>query len=330
MDGTTSNTAEAIVDELKKFIDDAVVAAGDKTSPINPGHRVPFHWPPHPVSADYHVLASDWTGRASFDAHGESFEVLVAKTPQGVFGRCEKFWNEAKADTQDEMLVLLKEGTEPVFKRQFAIGETIGIKGRYDGSLHDLKPADLVKLLYCSDRDVAHEAHTLIETRASSGLYSGALREILLDRRHRARRIAQWCVLDMLEDLPAFFHDAEGQREAVEAVCDLIWEAEDDFARTIYKAGVVLGGHICTEPAADALIACIDAPSKVGRRSAIHAVFHLAEWMPARKGQILTALRNAAANDDEPQLREFAQSMVNDIEAGDIDHKTEPLFADEA
>ena len=330
MDGAASCTAESIVDELRKFIDESVVAAGGDTKPINPGHRIPFHWPPHPVSADFHVLASDWTARASFEAHGETFDVLVAKTPFGLFGRCDEFWNEARGETLEEVLEQLKQGTEPIFSRQFAISGTLGFEGRYAGAVHELRPAELVKLLYCLDRDVAHEAHTQIETQASNGVYSGALLEILLDRRHKARRVAQWCVLDMLEDLPAFFPSSEGQRKAVDAVCDLIWEAEDDFARTIYKAGVVLGGHICTGPAADALIACIDAPSKVGRRSAIHAVFHLAEWMPARKGQILTALRNAAAKDDEPQLREFAQSMASDIEAGTIDPKTEPLFADEA
>ncbi|MCH8977975.1 MAG: hypothetical protein IH945_01870 [Armatimonadetes bacterium] len=329
MGQTTGQTAGTIVGELTAFIDAAVVEAGGGTSPHEPGHRVPFHWPPHPVSADFHVLSSDWSGSASFDAHGETFDVIVARTAMGVFGRCEKFWNEARGETEEEMLARLKEGCEPVFKRQFAIGRTIGREGRYDGPIESLPPADLVKLLYCRDRDVAHEAHTVIETCASSGVFSDALVEILCDRRHPARRIAQWCVLDMFEDLQAFYPDAKEQERAVRAVRELIWSAEDDFARTVYKAGVVLGGHVCTEAAADALLACVEAPSRIGRRSAIHAVFHLNEWLPGRKGQILTKLRNAATNDPEPLLREFAKCMARDIESGANEHITEPIFPDE-
>jgi hypothetical protein len=275
-------------------------------------------------------LPSDWSSKASFVAHGETFDVQVAKTGVGVFGRCERLWNEARGSSVAEMLENLKADCEPYFRRQFAIGKCIGLERRYDGLLQDLTPVDLVKLLYCVDRDVAHEAHTIIETRASSGLYSDALIEILNDRKHPNRRTAQWCVLDMCEDLRAFFSTTTEQNRAIAAIKSLIWESEDDHARTIYKAGVVLGGHICTDPAADALIDCVGAPSRIGRRSAIHAVFHLAEWMPSRKGQILTKLRNAATNDPEPQLRDFAASMVRDIESGAIEHTTEPVFEDEA
>jgi hypothetical protein len=281
------------------------------------------------VSFDYHILPSDWTSKAKFEAHGEVFDVQVAKTAVGVFGKCERLWNEARGKTLDEMLQNLKEGCEPYFRRQFAIGDTIGLGRRYDGLLQVLAPVDLTKLLYCSDRDVAHEAHTIIETRASSGMYSEALIEIMNDRKHPNRRTAQWCVLDMFEDLPAFFPQTSDQNRAVAAIKSQMWEAEDDHARTIYKAGVVLGGHICTDPAADALIDTVEAPSRIGRRSAIHAVFHLAEWMPSRKGQILTKLRNAATSDEEPLLRDFAASMVRDIGAGVIEHVTEPVFADE-
>jgi hypothetical protein len=319
-----------MLDELREFIERAVAEAGGDTTPIKPTHRVPFHWPPHAVSADYHVLPSDWSSRAQIEAHGESFDVQVAKTSVGVFGRCERLWNEARGDTLEEMLSSLKEGCEPYFERQFAIGRTVGRDGRYDGLLQDLAPIDLVKLLYCTDRDVAHEAHTIIETRASSGIYSDALVGVLRDRRHPARRIAQWCVLDMFEDLPAFFPGTEGQNRAIDAIKGLMWEAEDDHARTIYKAGVVLGGHICTDAAANALIDCVAAPSRYGRRSAIHAVFHLNEWMPSRRGQILTKLRNAATNDPEPLLKEFAECMVRDIEGGSGEHVTEPVFEDEA
>ena len=323
-------TSVAIVDELKKFISDGLAAAGGDATPQKPSHRVPFHWPPHPVSADYHVLPSDWTSRAQLEAHGETFDVQVAKTSLGVFGRCERLWNEARGDTLEEMLENLLSECEPYFRRQFLIGETIGRSGRYDGLLQDLGPIELLRLLYCTDRDVAHEAHTIIETRASSGLCSDALVEILRDKSHPARRIAQWCVLDMFEDLPAFFRDTSGQNRAVDAIKGLMWDAEDDYARTIYKAGVVLGGHVCTGPAADALVECVSAPSKAGRRSAIHAVFHLNEWMPPRRGQILTKLRNAAVTDPEPLLREFASCMCRDIESGASEHVTEPLFPDEA
>jgi hypothetical protein len=319
----------AIVDELRRFIDDAVLAAGGDTTPVKPSHRVPFHWPPHQVSFDYHVLPSDWSSKASFEAYGETFDVQVAKTGVGVFGRCERLWNEARGSDVPEMLENLRAECEPYFARQFAIGKCIGTAKRYDGLLQDLSPIDLVKLLYCEDRDVAHEAHTIIETRASSGVFSDALIEILKDRRHPNRRTAQWCVLDMFEDLRAFYASTSDQNRAIAAIKDLMWGAEDDYARTIYKAGVVLGGHICTDPAADALIDCVGAPSKVGRRSAIHAVFHLAEWMPSRKGQILTKLRNAATNDPEPLLREFASHMVRDIENGATEHATEPIFEDE-
>lgn len=326
-DATVSSTE--IVDELKRFIDASLAEAGGDPTPLRPSHRVPFHWPPHPVSFDYHVLPSDWTSKAQFEAHGETFDVQVAKTGVGVFGKCERLWNEARGKTLEEMLTNLKEGCEPYFQRQFAIGKAIGTGKRYDGLLQDLPPVALVKLLYCSDRDVAHEAHTIIETRASSGLYSDALVAILDDRKHPNRRTAQWCVLDLCEDLPAFFPKTSDQNRAITAIKDLMWEAEDDYARTIYKAGVVLGGQICTDPAADALVSIISAPSKTGRRAAIHAVFHLAEWMPSRKGQILTKLRNAATEDPEPLLREFASFMVRDIEAGATEHATEPVFPEE-
>jgi hypothetical protein len=324
-----TTTSNAIVDELRTFIDRALAAAGGDPAPIRPTHRVPFHWPPHPVSADYHVLPSDWSSKARLEMHGEVFEVQVAKTAVGVFGRCERLWNEARGSNLEEMLEALQQGCEPYFRRQFAIGECIGADRRFDGLLQDLTPIDLVKLLYCTDRDVAHEAHTIIETRASTGIYSDALVEILRDRKHPARRVAQWCVLDMFEDLPAFFPTRDGQNRAIDAIKGLMWEAEDDYARTIYKAGVVLGGHVCTDAAASALVDCVAAPSKFGRRSAMHAVFHLNEWMPSRKGQILTKLRNAATNDSEPLLRDFAESMVRDIEAGFGEHVTEPVFEEE-
>ncbi|HXH61296.1 MAG TPA: hypothetical protein VNI20_08045 [Fimbriimonadaceae bacterium] len=330
MRATTDETPRAMVDGLLKFIDEAHSANGGASAPIKPTHRVPFHWPPHPISYDYHVLASDWTGKAQFDAHGKTFDVKVARTPMGVFGRCEEIWNEARGDTLEQMLDALREGCTPYFERQRVIAKTLGQEGLFEGQIIDLPALGLVKLLYCTDRDVAHDAHTIIETKASTGLFTDALIEVLRDRKHPARRIAQWCVLDMFEDLPAFCATPDSQNKAILAIRDLIWSAEDDYARTIYKAGVVLGGHVCTETAADALIACVAAPSRVGRRAAIHAVFHLNEWMPSRKDAILKALEKAASSDEEPQLREFAACMVRDIESGAAEHVTEPVFPDEA
>lgn len=321
-------TAEAIVKELEAFIGTAVEAAGS-TAPVKPQHRIPFHWPPHPVSLDYHVLPSDWTGRASFSAHGEHFDVVVARTPFGVFGRNEKLWNEAKGESEDEMLRELAAATEPLFSRQFAIGRTLGHDSRFAGLIRDLGPSDLVKLLYCEDRDVASEARTEIEKQASSGIFTRALIEILRDARHPHRRIAQWCVLDMFEDLPAFARTEEDHRDAVEAIQGLLWSAPDDYARTVYKAGVVLGGHVCTEPAAQALIKCISAPSKFGRRSAMHAIFHLVEWMPQKRAEVVEALRRQLPLETEPELKVFAEGMAHDIEIEASDHVTEPLFPEE-
>ncbi len=324
------DSSQAIVDELERFIDQAVQAAGGDTTPIKPSHRVPFQWPPRSISGEYHVLAHDWHGHAQFEAYGETFEVAVARTPMGIFGRNEKLWNEAKGKTEEEMLKALREGAEPLFRRQFAIAETLGQTGRFTGRIHDLPPRELVKLLYCRDRDVANDARILIETHASSRLCTQALIQILADNRHPNRRIAQWCVLDMFEDLPGFCPTAEQQQQIIDAIKALIWDATDDYARTIYKAGVVLGGHICSETAADTLLECLRAPSRVGRRSAVHAVFHLAEWMPARKGSILTKLRNAEAVEIEPLLKEFIASIIRDVEDGSVEHMTEPVFEDEA
>ncbi len=321
--------AAALVQELKAFIERAVEHYGGSTEPLRPAHRVPFVWPGHPISLDYHVLASDWTGTSSFEAHGDSFKVSIARTPFGVFGRSVDHWNEARGETEEEMLERLKTGMEPLFQRQFAISRCLGREGRFVGNIRDLDPLSLIKLLYCPDRDVAHEAAVEIETKASQGFYGPALIHVIRDDRHPNRRIAQWCVLDMFEDLPAFCPTPELQREAIEAIKGLIWSAPDDHARTVYKAGVVLGGHVCTDLAADALIACISAESKIGRRSAMHAVFHLNEWMPGRKQEIVDALWRQAKKEENEELRYFASQMAEDIETDAREHVTEPIFPEE-
>jgi len=281
------------------------------------------------VSADYHVLKSDWTGQATLVADGREYPVLVARTAYGVFGRCETFWVEARGETDEHMMQELRITVEPLFARQRMISQVIGLPTRYEGKIRDLSPSQLVRLLYCQDRDIANEARIEIETHASSQLFTPALVYILRDERHPDRRIAQWCVLDLFEDMPSFCPTPSDQSEAIRAVRDFIYHAPDDYARSTYKAGVVLGGHVANDEAAEALLECVRAPSKYGRRSAIHACFHLAEWLPQRVPDILPALRLAAAQDPEPQLRAFAEQMASDIERSAVDHIVEPIFEDE-
>ena len=58
-------------------------------------------------------------------------------------------------------------------------------------------------------------------------------------------------------------------------------------------------------------------------------IFHLAEWLPARREQIIESLNWVAANDPEPAMREFAASIARDILAGEVDHMMEPVFEGE-
>lgn len=318
-----------VLADLEKFIDEAVAANGGSTAAVKPNHRVKFHWPPHPISYEYHVLTSDWKGNATFEAHGEVFEVQVANTSYGTFGRCEVIWHEDRGDTLELMLVNLRRSSEPLFQRQLSVNRCLGKDGRFRGHVRDLSPSELIRLLYCDDRDVANEARTEIETHASQRIFAPALIAILQDRRHPNRRSAQWCVLDLFEDLPSFCPGEAQQEEAVQAMRDLIWDAEDDYARTIYKAGVVLGGHLPHKHGGPVLLECLNAPSKIGRRSAIHGLFHVVEWLPDLRQAVVLALREVAEDDPEPILREFARLMARDIEARDFDHIPEPTFPDE-
>jgi hypothetical protein len=117
--------------------------------------------------------------------------------------------------------------------------------------------------------------------------------------------------------------------EAVQAMKELIWSAEDDYARTIYKAGVVLGGHIPHKHGGPTLLECLNAPSKIGRRSAIHGLFHVVEWLPSMREQVVEALRRHAESEPDSALREFSTLMARDIAAGAYDHIPEPVFAGE-
>jgi hypothetical protein len=318
--------AGALLGDLRDYLVRAQSRYGS-TVAIRPPHRVKFHWPPHPVSYEYHVLATDWTGKATIEAYDEVFMVEVAKTPFGVFGRCAAIWHEARGETETEMLRNLRETAEPLFQRQRAIARCLEIPGRFISEMRDLSPLGLLKLFYCEDRDVANAAHEFIERSHFRNLYFPALCEILNDRSHPWRRSAQWCVLDLFEDLPSFTANKADEIKAIEAMQGLLWDAEDDYARTIYKAGVVLGGHLPHRHGGEALLYCLDAPSLVGRRSAIHGLFHVCEWVPEMEPRVVHALRDHAKTESDPQLGIFSFAIADDIERGGVDHTPEPVFA---
>jgi len=321
--------ASPLATEIRDYARRSADRAGT-TVAVKPAHRIRFHWPPHPVSYEYNVHPTDWAGKVQLQAHGEEFSVQTARTPFGVFGRCEELWLEAKGDDDAGMLEAMRMAAEPLFQRQFLINHTLEQTGRFRGHIRDLPKIELLKLLYCEDRDVAHEARVEIEVQASDPEWLPGLIQILDDRIHPTRRSAQWCVLDLFEGLPTFVSDEDGERLAVESMQRLIWDAEDDYARTIYKAGVVLGGHIPHRYGGPALLACLDAPSKFGRRSAIHGLFHVVEWMPEMMETVVQRIRGAAERESDPQLKAFAEGMANDIEAGELEHVMEPVFPEES
>lgn len=321
-------SAQELVDEIDRYIAASVERFGS-TEAIRPGHRIPFEWPPHRLSLDYHVVASDWTRATSLVIDGEEIAVEIAQTPFGVFGRSPLYRNEARGETEPEMLRNLTEGLRPLLDRQRTIALTLERQGRVTTPISQMEPDALLKLLYCRDRDVAGEAHAIIERQASRGIYGPALIRILRGDRHPYRRIAHWCVLDLFEDLRAFCPTPEMSQAAVDAIKHLLMTANDDYARAIYKAGVVLGGHVCTDEAADALLEALGSPSRIGRRSAVHGLFHLAEWREGRRDEIVAAIRSCAEKDAEPLLAQFGREIADDIESQRIDHATEPIFEDE-
>lgn len=326
---TSTESAESIARELTAFVERDVVRLGGKTEALEPSQRVKFDWPPHPVSYSYHVLASDWKQGAALEIDGESFPVEIAATPYGVFGRCNDLWLESRGQSADEMLANLRLSAEPLFLRQRTINACLEREGRFADHVRDLQPLDLLKLLYCSDRDISNDARIEIETHASSHVFAPALTAILRDQRHPYRRSAQWCVLDLFEDLPSFCSSPEQEEDAVRAMKELIWSAQDDFGRIIYKAGVVLGGHIPHKHGGPVLLECLAAPSRIGRRSAIHGLFHVVEWLPAMRDQVVAGLEQVADSDPDPQLREYAEFMARDIENNEYEHVPEPVFAGE-
>lgn len=315
--------------ELKAYVAREVARFGT-TKAEKPAHRVKFFWPPHPVSYSYHVLTSDWSGATSFEAHGETFLVKVARTPYGVFGRCEAIWHEERGETEEEMLGRLKESAEPLFRRQLLIARTLEREGRFTGEIGALTPLDWLKLLYCPDRDVANEAHWNIERAHHRTELLSSLLFVLDDRTHPHRRSAQWCVLDLFEDLPSFARSPEDEARAIASVAHLLSDAEDDYARTVYKAGVVLGGHVPHRGGAEALLEQLNSPSRIGRRSAIHALFHVVEWLPQSRETITKRLRAHAREDSDSLLSRFAANIASDLEHERIDHVLEPTFPDES
>lgn len=323
---------EATAQEILAGVQGAIQRANPSGNPVaalDPGHRHAFQWPPHAVSRDFHVVPDDWKETTQHDFRGETYEVQWAETEQGIFGRVIGLWNEAKGRTREEVLNALEEGAGPWLSRMDTISEALGLPSRFHGYITDLPSPSLAALLFARDRDVAYRALTEIEKRASQLQFADAFVAILRDTCHPYRRTAQWCVLDMLEDYRAFCRTDSEIQAVVDAIESLMCEAPDDYCRAVYKAGVVLGGHFCNEPAANALTRLLIAPSKIGRRSAMHAVFHLVEWLPDHRVEVVNALRSAAESETEPLLKEFALSQAHDIDTGAIEHKEEPVFPEE-
>ena len=77
------------------------------------------------------------------------------------------------------------------------------------------------------------------------------------------------------------------------------------------------------------MVECLKAPSKIGRRSAIHGLFHVVEWLPDMRDEVLQRLREVAATDSEPLLREYAGGIADDIEEDRMEHVQEPVFPGE-
>jgi hypothetical protein len=229
----------------------------------------------------------------------------------------------------EQLKVKLSEGVKPLLERQALVAQVLEAPNRFTGHINELAPIGLLKLLYCPDRDVVNDARREIETHASSGIFFPSLLLVLRDRAHPYRRSAQWAVLDLFEDLGSFAVQEDDVRDAVDTIKALIWDAPDDYARTIYKAGVVLGGHMPYWHGAKALVECLNAPSKVGRRSAIHGLYHLAEWAPEHRKTIAERVEQASFSDPEPQLRIYAAAMAEDIERADTVHVEDVVFNDE-
>ncbi|MCW5942827.1 MAG: hypothetical protein KIS66_11375 [Fimbriimonadaceae bacterium] len=315
--------------DLQAFVAALRRARGGDAVSLDPGHRVPFRWPPPSVLHRFPVRDEDARTEVVVAMGEEPFEVEVVETPAAVVARCDALWLDAHGPSVDEALAELADRAEPLLRRQRLVARMLGLEGRHAGPISELGPLEHLKLLYCEDRDIGHEAQVAIETLHERRALFPALLSILRDRSHPFRRAAQWAVLDLFEDLPSFCDSRVEELRAVAAMKSLLWDAEDDYCRTVYKAGVVLGGQVPLSEGGDALIECLRAPSRIGRRSATHGLFHVVEWQPERRGEVVGALRRAAAQEAEPALRVYAEAMARDIEAERLDHIVEPTFPDE-
>jgi len=323
-------TPQEVLASLEAFLQEEEQRNGGKMSAVNPGPRKHFIWPHRPLSAQYNVKAKDFRKTVRFEIHGEAFLVEVAETPFGVFGKCNTLKAEAKGNDEEQMLINLEKELEPLFERQFAISRVLGFSRRYEGSISELHPTQIIRLLYCPDRDVAHTAMTEIETHARSGVYTPALIRILKDESHPYRRIAQWCALDIFEDLQNVCHSSEEVHDALAAIRSLMMNAEDDYARTVFKAGDVLGDHIANEESGRILKeVATEGLQPFGRRSAIHGMIHLCEWIPAEKESVIAVLERVARTDPIPALRQYAKATIQDILSGEP-HGPEPRLPQDA
>lgn len=323
-------TREQILDSLKAFLREEEERNGGPQPAVNPGHRRQFLWPRPSVAGQYNVKPDQFLRTIRLEVHGEAFPVLVAETPFGVFGKCEALWAEAKGNDEETMLANLRRELEPLFERQFAISRTLGRSRRFDGPITDLRPTELIRLLFCPDRDVAHIAMVEIDSHARTIPYGDALVRIMEERGHPYRRVAQWCTLDIFEDLLNLFPDGEGRKRAIQSICDFMMSAEDDYARAVFKAGDVLGDHVATEESGEALLMVLERGEQpYGRRSAIHGLIHLCEWLPAFQPRALEALEKVAKSDREPLLRAYASATIKDICDG-VPHGPEPVLPQEA
>lgn len=329
MPTTSPLDPERLEADLQAFVAALRRARGGDAASLDPGHRVPFRWPPSSVLHRFPVRDEDARRVVEVEVLAESFRVEIVLTPTVIIARCASLWVDAKGETVEEALDELRERAEPLLRRQTRIAQMLGRPGRYTGPVSELSPLDHLKLLYCEDRDIGHEAQLAIETLHERRTLFPALLSILRDRSHPYRRAAQWAVLDLFEDLPSFCDSRVEELRAVAAMKGLLWDAEDDYCRTVYKAGVVLGGQVPLSEGGDALLECLRSPSRIGRRSAVHGLFHVVEWQPERRGEVVGALRRTAEHDEEPVLRAYAEAMARDIEAERLDHIVEPTFDDE-
>lgn len=328
----SANRHEVVDEEASISLRESLIAwlhTFEATNPIDLGPRVKFRWPPPSEAALFHVLDTDWKGTFEAKIHGETYLMETAETSYGFFARCPALWIDAKGTNLQTCTKLVIEKSRPYFNRLDAIAEVLGLSSRFRGHIKDLAPENLLKVLFCRDRDAANEARIEIEKRARTRLFGLALTEILKSEVHPNRRSAQWCVLDLFEDLPEYCRDKQEIEQAIQAMQTLIWNSPDDICRVAYKAGVVLGGHLAEVGGDCALLRCINSPSKIGRRSAIHGLFHVVEWLPNSSEETIQAIRERAKNEPDPILRTYAIQMAHDIELNETDHVEDPLFPEE-